>query len=192
MVLRWAKKSSELVRAGSPISLIARFWIASCVARECLEASLLYHFLIPLNQSVFFWAFFSQNLVFYSLLLFLPKNMLFLFVYIFWERTYKMDGLKLFLRFCPSFILKFLTQMTQHTWLNEKSKNMVLNINHVGFCKWISPIRAKPCFTEISHYFQSLFEQIRVVRLPCYTGAISYSLFLKAFNIFYKYIYFVL
>ena len=40
MVLRWARESSDLVRVGSPISLIARFWIASSVARECLEAPL--------------------------------------------------------------------------------------------------------------------------------------------------------
>ena len=33
-------ESSELVRAESPISLIARFGIASSVARECLEAPL--------------------------------------------------------------------------------------------------------------------------------------------------------
>ena len=38
--LRWARESRLSVNDGSPISLIARLWIASKVLRECLEAHL--------------------------------------------------------------------------------------------------------------------------------------------------------
>ena len=38
--LRWASESRESVRVESLINLMARFWIVSRLARECLEASL--------------------------------------------------------------------------------------------------------------------------------------------------------